>query len=275
MSKNDPKIDEKLSNIGKLPCFLASNLANIPQVKHAFLTRLGGASKDEFASLNCAHPEMTEDNPKDIDANMNLVCQSMGLTRQRLFTVKQVHKADIFVATTSAVSPEPIADAIITQQKGLALGIRTADCVPILLSTLNGDMIAAIHAGWPSTYAGIIQATVQKMVDLGADINQIVASVGPAVAGESYEVGKEIILKFARQSFEYSAYFSKSEREGHYMFNLPGLAAKILAHAGVLDVKNIGIDTYANENLLYSHRRATHKGQVKEGRQLSVIVISD
>lgn len=275
MSKNDPKMHEKLVNIGKLPCFLADNLSDLPHIKHAFLTRLGGASKNEFASLNCALPEMSKDDENDISKNMNMVCQSFATTRPRLFTVKQIHEADIFVATGSAMSPEPVADAIITQQKGLALGVRTADCVPILISTLDGDMIAAVHAGWPSTYAGIIQATVQKMVEMGANLNELVASVGPAIAQDSYEVGKEIILKFTRQSFEYSAYFRKSDRADHYLFNLPGLAAKILSHSGVLNVSNLQVDTYVNEDLLYSHRRATHNEQIKEGRQLSVIMISD
>lgn len=266
---------EKLQNMGKLPCFLAENLSKMPQIKHCFTTRLGGVSRGEFASLNCALPETSLDDVADIEANMNIICQSFAIARSRLFTVKQVHEADIYVATSGIMADEPVADAIITQKKGLALGIRTADCVPILLSSGDGDMVAAIHAGWPSTYAGIIQATVKKMVLLGADLNEIVAAVGPAVAGDSYEVGKEIILKFTRQSYEYSAYFSKSEREGHYMFNLSGLTAKILDNVGVRHIEHIQVDTYENEDLLFSHRRATHKSQDKEGRQLSVIMIAD
>lgn len=273
---------EKLQNIGNLPCFLAQNLSDVSrnshgvsQIKHGFLTRLGGASQDEFSSLNCALPEMSKDNAQHIEANMNVVCQSFGISRGRLFTVKQVHEADIFVATSSAMQPEPVADAIITQQKGLALGIRTADCVPILLSSGDCDMIAAVHAGWPSTYAGIVQATVKKMVEMGADLNGICAAVGPAVAGQSYEVGKEIILKFTRRSYEYSAYFSKSLRPDHYMFDLSGLVAKILSNIGVMNIEHIRVDTYENNKIFYSHRRATHNEQMKEGRQLSVIMISD
>ena len=113
------------------------------------------------------------------------------------------------------------------------------------------------------------------MTSMGADLNQIVASVGPAIAGESYEVGKEIILQFTRQSYEYSAYFRKGERADHYMFNLSGLAAKILDNAGVRNIEHIQVDTYENEDLLYSHRRATHNDQKKQGRQLSVIMILD
>lgn len=266
---------EKLQNIGNLPCFLAQNLSDLPHIKHGFLTRLGGVSKNEFVALNVASPKASEDDAKDIEANMNIVCRSFGISRGRLFTIKQVHEADIYIANGSAMGSEPVADAIITQQKGLALGIRTADCVPILLSSGNGDMVAAVHAGWPSTYAGLIQATVRKMVELGAELNGIHAAVGPAIAGQSYEVGKEIILKFTRQSFEYSAYFSKSERPEHYMFNLSGLAAKILSNCGILNIEHIQVDTYKNQDLLYSHRRSTHNEQVKEGRQLSVIMIAD
>ncbi|MBL1420091.1 MAG: peptidoglycan editing factor PgeF [Alphaproteobacteria bacterium] len=266
---------EKLQNMGKLPCFMAENLSKMPQIKHFFTTRLGGVSRAEFSSLNTGLPETSLDDPADIEANMNVICKSFGIARSRLFTVKQVHEKDIYVATGGMMNPEPVADAIITQQKGLALGVRTADCVPILLSAGSGDMVAAVHAGWPSTYAGIIQATVKKMVSMGADLNEIVASVGPAIAEGSYEVGKEIFLQFTQQSYEYSAYFRKAERAEHYMFNLSGLAAKILDNAGVRNIEHIQVDTYENEDLLFSHRRATHNEQKKEGRQLSVIMISD
>ncbi len=275
IAKKGSKMHKKLQNMGKLPCFLAQNLTNIPQIKHCFTTRLGGVSRGEFSSLNTGLPETSLDDPTDIEANMNIICQSLGISRSRLFTVKQVHEKDIHVAKGGLMIPEPVADAIITQQKGLALGVRTADCVPILLSSGDGDMVAAVHAGWPSIYAGIIQATVKKMVSMGANLNEIVASVGPAIAGESYEVGKEIVLKFTRQSYEYSAYFSKAERPEHYMFNLPGLAAKILDNVGVENINNIQIDTYINKDILYSHRRATHNQQENEGRQLSVIMILD
>ena len=153
---------EKLQNMGKLPCFLAQNLTDIAHIKHGFLTRQGGVSKAEFSFLNAGLVETSLDDPADIEANMNIICQSFAIARSRLFTVKQVHEADIYVATSGIAADEPVADAIITQQKGLALGIRTADCVPILLSSGNGDMVAAVHAGWPSTYAGIIQATVKR-----------------------------------------------------------------------------------------------------------------
>ncbi|PCI85991.1 MAG: polyphenol oxidase [Hyphomicrobiales bacterium] len=266
---------EKLQNMGKLPCFFAENLSKTPQIRHCFTTRLGGVSRAEFSSLNTGLPETSLDDPADIEANMNIICKSFGIARNRLFTVKQVHEKDIYVATGGMMNPEPVADAIITQQKGLALGIRTADCVPILLSSGDGDMVAAVHAGWPGTYAGIIQATVKKMVSMGADLNEIVASVGPAIAGDSYEVGKEIFSQFTRQNYEYSAYFRKSERLDHYMFNLSGLVAKILDNIGIRNINHIQVDTYKNEDLLYSHRRATHNEVQREGRQLSVIMISD
>lgn len=265
---------DDLTNIGNIACFQAGNLNKIQAIKHGFLTRQGGVSTAEFTSLNCALAEASLDEPSAIDANMEIVCRSFNIARSQLFTVKQVHEAGIYKATTSAMSPEPVADAIISTQKGVALGIRTADCVPILLSSGSGDIIAAVHAGWPSTYAGIIQDVVKRMVELGAELNQIVASVGPAIAGDSYEVGKEIILRFTRQSYEYSAYFKKSERYEHYMFNLSGLAAKILDNAGVRNIEHLKIDTYENDDLLFSHRRATHQNNEKEGRQLSVIMIS-
>lgn len=264
---------DKLQNIGYLPCFQAQNLTKISQIQHGFLTRLGGVSEHEFASLNCAKVDMSLDNEKAINENMEIVCKNFGIARAKLITVKQVHEAGIYKAGINAVAIEPVADAIISTQKGVALGIRTADCVPVLLSSGAGDIIAAIHAGWPSTYAGIIEDVLKKMVELGADLRQIVASVGPAIAGESYEVGKEMILRFTRQDITYAGHFKKAEREHHYMFNLPALAAKKLYANGVRNIEHIEIDTYANEDLFYSHRRATHKNQEKQGRQLSVIMI--
>lgn len=268
-------MNEKLTNIGKIPCYMAGNLLKIDGIKHGFLTREGGVSIAEFSSLNCALPEMSLDDENHINENMTIVCQSFGVDKSRLFTVKQIHEADIFEVTSSAILPEPVADAIVTKQAGLAIGIRTADCVPILLSSGEGDIIAAVHAGWPSIYKGIIQNTVKKMVLMGAKLNEITASVGPAIAEQSYEVGKEMILRFARQNIEYSAYFSRAERDEHYQFNISGLAAKILHNAGVRNIEHLRIDTYESEKLLFSHRRATHQKQEKNGRQLSVIMIED
>ncbi len=269
-------MDKKLVNIGKTPCFLAQNLSEIAEIKHGFLTRQGGVSLGDFSSLNCALPHMSKDEPEHIDKNMNIVSKSFAIAQSRLFCVKQVHGADVFhVKMGGAMSDEPEADAIITTQKGLALGIRTADCVPILLSTNEGDMVAAVHAGWQSTYKGIVQNVVDKMVSLGAVRNQISASVGPAIAEKSYEVGKELMQKFSQQNLEYSAYFSHSKRENHYMFNLSGLVAKLLYNNGIRNIEHLKIDAYTNENLFFSHRRMTHKKQLKTGRQLSVIMIAD
>ncbi|NRA87592.1 MAG: peptidoglycan editing factor PgeF [Rhizobiales bacterium] len=266
---------ENLTNIGKTPCFQAKILNKIPALKHGFLTSQGGVSTYEFASLNCALPEMSLDNPDYINQNMNIVAKSFAISRSRLFGVKQVHEADVYHAVSGAMNSVPIADAIVTTQKGLALGIRTADCVPIILSSENGDIIGSIHAGWPSTYKGIVQNTVKKMVELGAELNQIRAAVGPAIAGSSYEVERELMLKFKTQNLEYSAYFLPAKRAKHYMFNLSGLVAKILYNSGIRHIEHLQIDTYENDNLFFSHRRATHKNHAKNGRQLSVIMIRD
>ena len=156
---------------------------------------------------------------------------------------------------------------MVTNKRGLLLGIVTADCAPVLLADRQAGVIGAAHAGWRGAHGGVLENTVAAMERLGAGRRRIAAAIGPAIAQASYEVD----AKF-RENFEPrdEALFAPG-RVGHWQFDLTGYAAGRLRAAGVGTVEPLGLDTYAAQDRFFSYRRATHRGEPNYGRQFSLI----
>ena len=183
-----------------------------------------------------------------------------------LVRLKQVHSSAVF-AVTHADKALPEGDASVTDRPGLALGIVTADCAPVLLADPAAGVIGAAHAGWRGALGGVIENTVAAMVSLGAEPANIVAAIGPTIAQASYEVDEGF-----RDAFEEDdARFFVSGRPGHCQFDLPAYVAQRLQAAGVGQVEDLGEDTYAQSGRFFSYRRATHRSQPTNGRQISMI----
>ena len=183
-----------------------------------------------------------------------------------LVRLKQVHSSAVF-AVTHADKPLPEGDALVTDRPALALGIVTADCAPVLLADPAAGVIGAAHAGWRGALGGVLENTVAAMVSLGAEPANIVAAIGPTIAQASYEVDKGF-----RDAFEEEdARFFVSGRPGHCQFDLPAYVAHRLQAAGVGLVEDLGEDTYAQPGRFFSYRRATHRSQPTNGRQISII----
>lgn len=183
-----------------------------------------------------------------------------------LVRLKQVHSSAVF-AVTHADKALPEGDALVTDRPGLALGIVTADCAPVLLADPAAGVIGAAHAGWRGALGGVIENTVAAMVSLGAEPANIVAAIGPTIAQANYEVDKGF-----RDAFEEDdARFFVSGRPGHCQFDLPAYVAHRLQAAGVGQVEDLGEDTYAQPGRFFSYRRATHRSQPTNGRQISMI----
>lgn len=186
----------------------------------------------------------------------------------QLVTVKQVHSPDVVTVVEpwgNAAMPE--ADALVTSQPGLVLGIVTADCAPVLLADSQRGIIGAAHAGWRGAASGVIANTVQGMADLGASRSNIVAAIGPCIAQQSYEVDAAMKAEFSAES----ARFFAPGKPGHWQFDLPGFVASQLTLAGITQVDDLGLDTYANAKQFYSFRRSTHRDEPTGGRQISLI----
>jgi YfiH family protein len=183
-----------------------------------------------------------------------------------LVRLKQVHSSAVF-AVAHAAQALPEGDALVTDRPGLALGIVTADCAPVLLADPAAGVIGAAHAGWRGALGGVLENTVAAMVSLGAESANIVAAIGPTIAQASYEVEKGFRDAFEEEDTR----FFVSGRPGHCQFDLPAYVAHRLQAAGVGQVEDLGEDTYAQPGRFFSYRRATHRSQPTNGRQISMI----
>ena len=166
----------------------------------------------------------------------------------------------------------PKADAVVTATAGIAIGVVTADCGPILFADAQAGVIGAAHAGWRGAVTGVLDNTIAAMEALGARRDRIVATLGPTISQANYEVGPEFLARFVETDPAYAAYFVEAERPDHRMFDLPRFVVDRLAAAGI-EADQLGHCTYADEERYFSFRRTTHRGEPDYGRQISAIIL--
>ena len=246
---------------------LTSELLNT--VHHGFFTRRGGASSGIFQGLNCGVG--SSDQKEVVTLNRARVAEAMNVAPIALVGVHQVHSPDVAVIT-GATEARPRADAMVTKTPGLALGILTADCQPVLFADAEAGVIGAAHAGWRGALDGVLEATVAAMEDLGADRANISAVIGPSISQRAYEVGPEFFEDFLQKDPDHSRFFANG-REGRYQFDLPGLGLHLLRQAGVGQAEWTRHCTYSDAELFYSYRRTTHAGEADYGRLISCITL--
>ncbi len=235
---------------------------------HGFLGREGGVSTGIHAGLNVGLG--SDDDRAAVAENRRRAVAAIA-PGAALVTPHQVHSAEAVIVT--APFPDdarPRADALVTNRPGLLLGILTADCVPILLADARAGVVGAAHAGWKGALGGIVAATVAAMASLGADPARIAAAIGPCIARASYEVDDGFRHRFAAAD-PANARFFLDGRPGHHQFDIAAYAAHRLAEAGVGQVNDLGLDTYADPARFFSYRRATHAGEPGYGRQIALI----
>ena len=205
--------------------------------------------------------------------NRQRALASLG-TADVLNTVYQVHGRDVVVADMGwEPKAAPKADAMVTRTPGIALGILTADCAPVLFADRRNRVVGAAHAGWRGAVGGVLAAAVEAMERLGADRQSIHAAVGPTIAQSSYEVGPEFPAPFLAEDAENRRFFRPSQRAGHHMFDLTGYVASQLEALELAAIAVLDRDTCADEARFFSYRRATLRREPDYGRELSAIVI--
>jgi YfiH family protein len=237
-------------------------------VAHGFLGRRGGVSTGAMAGLNVGLG--SDDDPAAIAENRRLAAAAV-LPGGRLVTLYQVHSADaVTVLTAHDDADRPHADALVTDRPGLALGILTADCAPVLLADRDAGVVGAAHAGWKGAIGGVTDATIAAMIALGARRDRIVAAIGPCIARASYEVDAGFLRRFADADPANERFFADG-RDDHHQFDLEAYVAHRLFAAGIARIEALGLDTYADEERFYSYRRATHQGAPSYGRQITII----
>lgn len=253
----------------------ASNLSGLKGIKHGFFTRRGGVSRDgDMGGLNCGYG--SGDAPQNIAQNRRLALERMDAAGSVLVTAYQIHSArSVRVEAPWAREEAPEADAMASGKSGVALGILTADCAPVLFADAFAGIVGAAHAGWRGARTGVLESCLQEMVALGANPANISAAVGPCIAQNSYEVGPEFHQDFLAEDPGNELFFTRSPREHHFLFDLTGYVQKRLGKLGLASVEGLGVDTCADPDRFYSYRRCTLNGEKDYGRLLSAIVLED
>jgi polyphenol oxidase len=240
------------------------------KVPHGFFTRRGGVSGGNYASLNCSLS--SHDERCNVLENRTRVARAVGVNPESLLGLTQVHGTDVVTVTHHWPTGQgPKADAMVCRQRGFALGIVTADCAPVLFTDAGGSIVGAAHAGWRGAVAGVLEATVAAMIALGTSARCITAAIGPCIAQKSYEVGPDLRHAVLARSAADSAFFGPGQRDDRWQFDLPAYCAARLNAAGVGHVIVTGLDTLADEDRFFSHRRRTLANAGPIGHQISVI----
>lgn len=242
---------------------------SLAPVRHGFFTRKGGASSGIFAGLNCGVG--SSDQTEIVAINRSRVAEAMGVAPDNLAGVHQVHSGDA-VHVTTPPDPKPKADGLVTATPGLALSVLTADCQPVLFADPQAQVIGAAHAGWKGAQAGVLEATIDAMVALGATRENIHAVIGPTISQRAYEVGPEFFDIFLDEDPENTRFFAGGDGDRMH-FDLAGYGLMRLRGAGIASAEWTRHCTYFDPDRFYSYRRSVHQKDPDYGRLISTIVL--
>lgn len=244
--------------------------AGLSGLSHGFFTRRGGVSTGLYASLNCGPG--SSDDPAAVQENRRRVAANLRAPHG-LVSLYQVHGRDVVVVGDDYdIAQRPKADGLVTRRRGIALGILSADCAPVLFADADADVIAACHAGWRGALAGVTDATIESMIALGARRESIQACIGPCIAQASYEVSEPFRAEFLAADAGNAAFFGAGRREGHWQFDLPAYLMQRLQRANVA-ADTLGLDTCSDADRFFSYRRMTLLKEADYGRQVSAIAL--
>lgn len=249
--------------------YISKSLSSIPCISHGFFTRNGGISEGEFFSLNCGYS--TADDYKNITENRNRVCRELECSNKQLVTTKQVHGTNPIIISAEEAKIDQEGDSLITAERGVVIGVLTADCTPILMADSKAKVIAAVHAGWRGALAGITQTTIKSMISLGANPERITAAIGPRIGPNSYKIGPDLMEMFLKKDKKNEIYFSRKTPIDQFSFDLGAYVASCLKSEGIEEIEVLNFDTYPDSAQFFSHRRSTESGKRQSGRQISAI----
>jgi YfiH family protein len=254
-----------------IPFLTDPRLAALSGIRHGFFTRAGGVSTGIYAGLNCGVG--SKDERALVLENRRRATEALGVAADKLATPYQVHGTDtVTVTETWGPGLGPKADAVVTDRPGIALGIGSADCGPILFADAEARVIGAAHSGWRGALAGVGASCVAAMERLGAKRERIIAVLGPTISQANYEVGAEVRAQFTAMRPGNERFFRPAARADHFLFDLPGAIVASLADAGI-SATSMGLCTYADAERFFSYRRATHRQEADYGRLLSAITL--
>ena len=246
--------------------FCSRKLKKIKQIKHFFFSRKNGFSKGIYKGLNCG--KGSNDKKGNVKKNLDYVAKKMDVGKDKLILMHQTHSNKVVEIKKNNYKKKIVADAMITKMKGFALGVVTADCVPILLYDTKNEIVGCIHAGWKGAFSDIIQKTITKIKKISSN-NKIYACVGPCIGKKSYEVDEIFYKMFMAKSKNNKIYFSNKNKTKR-LFNLRKFVSNKLIKANI-NVDQVDRNTFAEKSNFFSYRRSCKLKQKDYGRCISSI----
>ena len=242
------------------------------KINHGFFNNRGGISDGIYRSLNCGLG--SRDKKNKVRKNLEIVKDKIGKKSKNIYLTHQVHSNKlVFIDKKFKFNKKKIkADAIITDQKKVPIGILTADCVPILLYDNERNMIAAIHAGWKGAFKDIIKNVINFMLGKGCKGKNIIAAIGPSIQKKSYNVKEDFQKKFFKKDKKYKIFFKK--KKNIIYFDLSGFVKSQLKSYKITNIDTIKIDTFDKTNNFFSARRSLRLKHNDYGRNISIIMIN-
>ncbi len=249
----------------------SKKLLKIKSIKHGFFNRIGGKSKKIYKSLNCGLG--SKDNPSDVKKNLQIVKKKIKSTAKNIFLLHQIHSNKfVYINEKNKFKSKPKADAVITNQKNIPIGVLTADCAPILICDEKKNLIAAIHVGWKGAYKDIISKVIKFMIKRGSNPRNITAAIGPAISVKNYEVKEDFKRKFIKKSKKNNKFFKIKYKKLY--FDLPNYVKSCLIKNKIKKIESINIDTFDINNNFFSARRALRLSHDNYGRNISIIMLN-
>jgi len=250
--------------------FYSKKLKKIKRIKHSFFSRKNGFSKGIYKGLNCG--KGSKDNKRNVKRNLDYVAKKMNIQRDKLILMHQTHSNKVVEIKMNNYKKKIIADAMITKVKGFALGVVTADCVPIIVYDTKNEIIGCIHAGWKGALLGVIKNTISKIKKISSG-NKIYACIGPCIGKKSYEVDKNFYKMFMTKSKNNKIYFSNKNKDKK-LFNLRKFVTSKLIKYNI-KVDQVDRDTFAEKSNFFSYRRSCKLKQKDYGRCISSICMPE
>ena len=249
----------------------SKKLSKIKDLQHGFFNSVGGKSESVYKSLNCSPG--SNDKKLNVKKNLEIVRKKISIKAKNIFLLQQVHSAKfVYIDDKYNNKKKPKADAVITNQRSLPIGVLTADCSPILIYDKKMKIIAAIHAGWKGAYKGIINKVIRLMVQKGCELKNMIAVIGPSISLKNYEVKEDFKLKFVKKNKKNNIFFKVNKNKLY--FNLTGYIQSSLKSNKIKHIDILKIDTFDIKNKFFSARRASKLKHNDYGRNISIIMLN-
>ena len=249
----------------------SKKLSKFTHIKHGFFNKKGGKSKGIYKSLNCGIG--SSDSKKNVKNNLNIVCKKINCYYKKLILLKQIHSNKFyFIKKNFKFNNKKLnGDALITNVKNIALGVLTADCVPILIYDKYLKIISIIHAGWKGAYIGIVKKVIKFLINNGSNSRDLIAVIGPSISQKNYEIQKDFKDKFLKKDKKNKIFFKFIKNKTY--FSLNKYIYSQLKKLGVNNLEIINKDTFDPKNNFFSARRSIHDKENDYGRNISIIMI--